>query len=282
RFDVTDVLPAVSVPTLVLHRVDDVVPVMGSRIIAARIPGAKLVELPGEDHAFWFGDADSILDEVELFLTGVRPAPDPDRALVTVMFTDIVGSTERAAELGDRRWSDLLESHHEIVRRQLEIHGGREIDTAGDGFLATFDGPARAIRCAQAISEEIRTLGIEIRAGIHSGECEFADGHVHGIAVHIGARVAALAGPSEVLASSTVADLVAGSGLSFVDRGTHELKGVPGAWRVVALAPDGSGRPLLDPNGGELRASDRIALTLARRMPRSMRAVTRLGRRGET
>jgi class 3 adenylate cyclase len=277
--DVTDVLPTVSVPTLVLHRIDDVVPVQGGRLLASRIPGAKLVELPGQDHGFWFGDFDPIIDEIELFLTGTRTAREPERALATVLFTDIVGSTERAAELGDRRWADLLESHHGIVRRQLEIFRGEEVDTAGDSFLATFDGPARAIRCAQAIRDEIRKLGMEIRAGLHTGECELANGDVRGIAVHIGARVAALAGPGEILASSTVADLVAGSGLSFAERGTHRLKGVPGQWRIVALPHEGHAAPPVVDTATRMRPSDRLVVKLARRMPRSMRTAARLARR---
>jgi class 3 adenylate cyclase len=278
--DVTDVLPAVTVPTLVLHRADDVVPVTASRILAAGIPGAKLVVLPGQDHAFWFGDFAPILDEIQAFLTGARPAPAPDRALATLLFTDIVGSTETATKLGDRQWADLLERHDAIVRQQLDGFHGREINTTGDGFLATFDGPARAIQCARTITEQVRRLGIEVRAGLHTGECEFADGDIHGIAVHIGARILGLAGPSEVLASSTVADLVAGSGLRFVERGVHDLKGVPGQWRIVALAQEGeSERPTLSQDENSIRASDRFALRLARRMPRSMRAATRVVRR---
>jgi class 3 adenylate cyclase len=278
--DVTDLLPSITVPTLVLHRVDDAVPVTASRIIAARIPGARLVELPGQDHAFWFGDMTPILDETEAFLTGSRATSEPERALATVLFTDIVGSTETATQLGDRRWSDLLARHDAIVRRQLDSFRGQEIVTTGDGFLATFDGPARALHFARSISDEVSTLGV-VRAGVHTGELELADGDVHGIAVHIGARIFALAGPGEVLASSTVADLVAGSGLSFTDRGTHALKGVPGEWRIVALAQDGDPeRPVLDQDGSLMRASDRLTLRLARHMPRSMRAATRLARRG--
>jgi class 3 adenylate cyclase len=277
--DVMDALPTISVPTLVIHRTDDVVPIAASRMLAARIPGAKFVELAGQDHAFWAGDFDPILVEIESFLTGTRPAPEPERALATVLFTDIVGSTERAAQLGDRRWSDLLEGHHAIVRRQLEGFRGREVDTAGDGFLATFEGPARAISCAQAISEEVQELGIEIRAGVHTGECEISDDGVRGIAVHIGARVAALAGPSEILASSTVADLVAGSGITFSERGTHQLKGVPGEWRIVAVDREGTARQAVDSAADGMRRADRVAVTLARRMPRTMRAATRLSRR---
>jgi pimeloyl-ACP methyl ester carboxylesterase len=234
--DVRHVLPAIRVPTLILHSVGDRgLDVRGSRYMVERIPGAKYVELPGMDHLPWLSDADAILGEVEEFLTGVRHGPEPDRVLATVLFTDIVGATERAAGLGDRRWRDLLESHNSLVRRELARSRGREVDTTGDGFLATFDGPARAIRCASAISDGARPLGIEIRAGLHTGECELIGNKVGGIAVHIGARVAASAAPGEVLVSSTVKDLVAGSGLRFADRGVHTLKGVPGEWRLFAV-----------------------------------------------
>jgi class 3 adenylate cyclase len=190
------------------------------------------VELPGEDHLFFVGDSEAMLAAIEKFLTGVRPMPEIDRVLATVLFTDIVGSTERAATLGDRAWSALLDTHHGIVRRQLERHGGREVKTIGDGFLATFDGPARAIRCACEIRDGVRALGIEIRIGLHTGECELMEDDVRGLAVHIGARVMANAGRGEVVVSSTVRDLVAGSGLRFVDRGAHGLQGVPGEWRL--------------------------------------------------
>ncbi|HEV8676495.1 MAG TPA: adenylate/guanylate cyclase domain-containing protein, partial [Methylomirabilota bacterium] len=200
-----------------------------------RIPGAKYVELPGIDHLPFVGPADTILDEIEEFLTGVRHGPEPDRVLATVLFTDIVGATERAAALGDRRWRELLEQHHATVRSELGRFRGREIDTAGDGFLATFDGPARAIRSACAITEAVRPLGLAVRAGLHTGECELMDDKVGGIAVHIGARVAAEAKAGEVLVSHTVKDLVAGSGLRFADRGIRALKGVPGEWRLFAV-----------------------------------------------
>jgi pimeloyl-ACP methyl ester carboxylesterase len=237
EIDVRHVLPAIRIPTLVLHRAGDVfVDVSGGRYVAAHIPGAKYVELPGVDHPPFVGDAEAVLQEVEEFLTGVRPAPEPDRVLATVLFTDIVGSTERAAELGDQRWRDLLGAHHAAVRRELERFRGREVDTAGDGFLATFDGPARAVRCARAIHDAVRPLGIELRAGLHTGEIELLGDDIGGIAVHIAARVAALAGPGEVLASSTVKDLVAGSGLRFEDRGTRALRGGPDEWRLFAAA----------------------------------------------
>ncbi len=236
EMDIRSVLPAIRVPTLVVHRSGDMmVDVRSGRYLAEHVPGAKYVELPGQDHLWWIADQDAILDEVEEFLTGARHAHEPDRVLATVMFTDICGSTERAAELGDRRWRELLERHETVIRRQLERFRGHEVKTIGDGFLATFDGPARGIRCARAISDEITKIGIEIRAGLHTGECEVMNGDVGGIAVHIGARVAARAGPGEVLVSNTVRDLVAGSGLEFEDRGLQPLKGVPGEWRLYAV-----------------------------------------------
>ena len=233
EIDTRAVLPTITVPTLVLQRSGDRdVKLKEGRWIAQQIPGAKYVELSGDDHLVWVGDSDALLDEVEEFLTGVRRGPEPDRVLATVLFTDIVGATERAAKLGDQRWRELLEEHHRSIREELERFRGREIDTAGDGFLATFDGPARAIRCACVIRDAMRSLGIEIRAGLHTGECELVGEKIAGIAVHTGARVAGLAGPGEVLVSNTVKDLVAGSGIELVDRGEHQLKGVPGIWRL--------------------------------------------------
>jgi pimeloyl-ACP methyl ester carboxylesterase len=234
--DLRAVLPTIRVPTLVIHRSDDRdVNVEEGRWIAAQIPGARYVELPGIDHVPWVGNQDEVLDEIEEFLTGARPAPEPDRVLATVLFTDIAASTARAVELGDRRWRELLEVHHAAVRRQLERFRGREVDAAGDGFLATFDGPARGVRCARAIVDAVREVGLALRAGLHTGECELVNGGVRGIAVHTGARVAAQAAPGEVLVSSTVKDLTAGSGIEFEDRGEHELKGVPGEWRLYAV-----------------------------------------------
>jgi pimeloyl-ACP methyl ester carboxylesterase len=233
--DLRNVLPAIRVPTLVLHRAGNrFIGVGHGRHLAAHIPGARFVELPGEDHLFHVGATEAMLGEIEEFLTGVRSVPEVDRVLATVLFTDIVDSTARAAALGDRAWRALLDAHHEIVRRALERHRGRAIEFAGDGLLATFDGPARAIRCAGAIGAAVRALGIEIRAGLHTGEVERAGDAIRGIAVHIGARVAAAAGAGEVLVSSTVKDLVAGSGIRFADRGLHVLKGVPGEWRLFA------------------------------------------------
>jgi len=235
EIDVRHALPAVGVPTLILHRLgDQSLPVDGSRYMADRISGAKLVELPGEDHLPWVGDQDGVLDEVEGFLTGVRRGADPDRVLATVLFTDVVRSTERAAELGDKRWSELLASHHMAVRNELSHWRGTEIDTTGDGFLATFDGPARAVRCACAARDAVHELGLDIRAGLHTGEYEIFGSSIAGLTVHTGARIAALAGPGEVLVSSAVKDLVAGSGIEFEDRGERQLKGVPDRWHVYS------------------------------------------------
>ncbi|MBN1530270.1 MAG: alpha/beta fold hydrolase [Thermoleophilaceae bacterium] len=236
QIDTRSVLASISAPTLVMHRAGDrAAPVAFGRYLAENIPGARYVELDGVDHLPMV-DSEEILDELEEFLTGSRLDHEPDRVLATVMFTDIVASTERAAELGDSRWRDLIETHDRLVRRQLDRHRGRAVKTLGDGFLATFDGPARAIRCAQAIREGVRSLGIEIRAGLHTGELEVRGDDVAGMAVNIGARVGAKAEPGEVLVSSTVTDLVVGSGLEFRERGTHELKGVPGEWRLYAVA----------------------------------------------
>ena len=234
--DLTPVLPSIRVPTLVMHRQGDrAVDVEHGRELAALIPNSVYKELPGSDNFWWVGDVDVIADEIQEFLTGVRPAREPDRILATVLFTDLVGSTERAAELGDRGWNELLERHNRVVRRELAAFRGREVSTAGDSFVATFDGPARGIRCAQSISQAVEGLGLQIRAGLHTGEVERVAGDIRGLAVHIGARVAATARPGEVLVSAAVPPLVAGSGIEFEDRGTHELKGVPGEWRLYAV-----------------------------------------------
>ncbi len=235
--DVRAVLPTIHVPTLVIHRRGDrVVNRRAGEELAEQIPGARYVELPGIDHLPWAGDAEGVLGEIEEFLTGARTVPEPDRVLATVMFTDIVGSTERAAEFGDARWRELLTAHQEAVRRELGRFRGREVKTLGDGYLATFDGPARAILCGCAIVEAAQSHGLEIRVGIHCGEVELMENDVGGIAVHIAARVGALAAPGEVLVSSTVKDLVAGSEIQFADRGAKQLKGVPDEWRLFAAA----------------------------------------------
>jgi len=252
QIDIRHVLPAIRVPTLVMYRRDarfghgaaawrqeggDVfTPAEQGRYMADRIPGAKLVELPGIDHLPWVGKSDEVIDEVEEFLTGVRHGPEPDKALATILFTDIVASTEIVARQGDRRWRELLERYYAMVRRQLDRFRGQVVDTAGDGLLAAFDGPARAIRCARAIVEAVTALGLQVRAGLHTGECELMSGRIMGIAVHIASRVASMAGPGEVLVSSTVKDLVFGAGFDFIDRGVHSLKGIPGEWRLYAVA----------------------------------------------
>jgi len=237
EIDVRHLLPTVQAPTLILHRADDaLVPVRAGRYIAEHIPGARYAEIPGTDHMVTdYETQDVIADEIEEFITGERHHLETDRVLATVMFTDVVGSTQRAAELGDSRWRELRGSWSAVMRKELTIFRGREVDTAGDGMLATFDGPARAIRCARSVRERVRALGLQVRTGLHTGECELLGDGVVGIAVHIGARVAAMAGPDEVLVSSTVRDLVAGSGLQFVDRGMHSLKGVPGEWRLFVV-----------------------------------------------
>jgi class 3 adenylate cyclase len=240
--DVREALPAIGVPTLAAVRSgDDPLNRAGTRYIAEQIPGARYVELAGAAHAPAAGDQEAVTTLLRAFVEEAwaqrRHEPEADRVLATVLFTDIVGSTEKMADLGDRRWRDLLQQHHATVRRELQRYRGVEMDTAGDGFFARFDGPARGIRCAQSIVDAVRPLGLDLRAGLHTGECELADGKVAGIAVSIGARIAAAAGPGEVLVSSTVKDLVAGSGLHFDDRGVRPLKGVPGEWRLFAVAP---------------------------------------------
>ena len=240
EIDIRPILSAIRVPTLILHREGDrVVGMDDARYLAEQIPSAELVLLAGDDHLPWVGDQDSVLDEVEECLTGIRRGPALDRVLATVLFTDIVDSTKKAAELGDTKWKGLLHAHDERVRTELARFRGVEVKTTGDGFLASFDGPARAVGCAHAIIDGVRNLGIEIRAGCHTGEVELLDGDLGGIAVHIGARVVALAGAGEVLVSSTVKDLVVGSGLTFDDRGLHRLKGVPDEWHLYAVTWNG-------------------------------------------
>jgi len=238
-WDITELVPRIEMPVLVLHKAGHtILPIRNGHELAATLPDARLVELPGTGTTIFSNDVDDIADEIEAFLTGTRPPARRDRVLSTVLFTDIVGSTERAAALGDRDWRTLLERHHGLLRATLDRHAGHEVHTAGDGFLATFDAPRRAIECAQTASEDVRSIGLEIRAGVHTGEIELSDGDVQGLAVHIGARISALAGPGQVLVSSTVKDIVVGSGIEFREHGEHELKGVPGTWRVYeAVSP---------------------------------------------
>ncbi|MGH2726541.1 MAG: adenylate/guanylate cyclase domain-containing protein [Actinomycetota bacterium] len=234
--DVRHILPTIRVPTLILHQREEMfLPLVLSQDLAARIPGAKYVELSGRDHLFWFGDPEETVGEILEFVTGSRSAPDMDRVLATVLFVDIVGSTERAAEVGDHQWRDLLERYYAIAGGEVERFRGRKVKTLGDGILATFDGPARAVRCAQALAERTRELGLEVRSGVHTGEIEVIGDDVGGIAVHIGSRVAGHAGPGEVVVSSMVKDLAAGSGLAFADRGTHSLRGVPDEWHLYSV-----------------------------------------------
>jgi pimeloyl-ACP methyl ester carboxylesterase len=237
QIDISDIVATIRVPTLVIHRTEDTgINVEGGRYLAQHIPGARLIEFSGTDHIPFVGDhVNEIADAIEEFVTGTRTPVEVDRMLATVLFTDIVGSTAKAAELGDRRWRDLLDNHCATIRRNLTRFRGHEIKTTGDGILATFDGPARGVRCACAIADDVRPLGIEVRAGLHTGECEMMDSDIGGIAVHIGARVAGLADAGEVLVSSTVKDLVAGSGLRFSDRGCQSLKGVPGDWHIFGV-----------------------------------------------
>jgi class 3 adenylate cyclase len=273
QIDVRAILGSVRVPTLVLHRKGDAIPVEFGREIAANIPGARLIELDGVDHYPAVGDIESITGEVEQFLTGQRHEHPPDRVLATVLFTDIVDSTRRAADLGDRRWRELLERHDETTRTEITRFQGRVVKHTGDGFLATFDGPTRAVRCATTLAERIPELGIDVRSGLHTGECELRDDDIGGIAVHIGARIAALAQPGEVLVSSTVKDLVNGSGIAFQDRGTHVLKGVPGEWKLFTPAGQhdpaenllpATEEPVQDPLIDRLSRRPRIGRTLLR------------------
>jgi class 3 adenylate cyclase len=236
EFDVRDVLPSIRVPTLVMHRTDDTfIKVEHSRYIASKVPGARYVELEGEENMFSVGDVEAVMGEIEEFLTGTRHVHEPDRMLATVLFTDICDSTRRAAEMGDRGWRFLLERHDALFRQALDRHRGREVKRTGDGFLATFDGPARAIRCAASVAEAMGSLGLQIRAGLHTGELEVMDGDLGGLALHIASRVMSHARPNEVLVSGTVKDLVVGSGIDFEERGEKELRGVPGEWRLYAV-----------------------------------------------
>jgi class 3 adenylate cyclase len=253
----------------VLHRRGDHIPIEQGRYYAEHIPGAGLVELEGSDHVPFLGDVESIVGEVEEFLTGARAVHASDQVLATVLFTDIVGSTERAAQLGDRAWNAMLQRHDELVRAQLAAHDGREVKQVGDGFLATFDRPARAVRCARTIASEMTGLGVSVRAGLHTGECESRGDDLGGLAVHIGARIGALAGAGEVLVSGTVRDLLLGSGIEFSDSGLHTLKGVPGDWRLFAVKDTAPPAPLTDVADTGASVAGRVALRAFRRAPRA-------------
>ncbi len=285
--DVRAALPRISAPTLVVNRENSFIPLELGRYLAREIPGAKLAVFPGQDHLVWVGDWEPIIDEMEQFLTGARHRSDPDRALATILFTDIVSSTERTAEDGDERWHSLVEQHDRLLRAEIERYGGRPIKTLGDGFLAVFEGPAKALRCARAICDAVRPLGVDVRIGVHTGECDRRGDDLAGIAVNVAARIVALAGTGEVLVSSTVRELVLGSGLEFVERGTHSLKGVPGEWRLFAVTGDGrtDARPVSEVEAAvaaltpgpldTMRPRDRALLAAAQRSPRTLRAVGR-------
>jgi len=268
RMDVRSILPTVRVPTLVLHHENSPIPATQGKLMAELIPGARYVELPGRDHLPGAGDSEAIACEIEEFLTGGRPGAPPDRVLATVLITDIADSTRHAAELGDSAWSQLRERHDALTRSQLGRFRGREVKQTGDGFLASFDGPARAIRCAAAVRDEARELGLEIRAGVHTGECELIGEDLAGLAVHVAARVAAKAQPNEILVSRTVRDLVMGSSIELADRGAHELKGVPGEWRLFAVEADqASATPSDQLSPLRPGVTERVARLLVRRTP---------------
>ena len=280
RIDVRSVLPSIRVPTLVLHREGDSMPIEAGRVLGELIPNARFVELPGRDHAFWFGDQGTIAEEIEGFVTGEHPATPAERALATLLFTDIVDSTQRAAGLGDSEWRRLLERHNATVRDSVERCGGRVVKLLGDGALATFGSPASAVRCGVELRDSLASLGLQIRAGVHTGECELIGDDLGGVAVHIGARVGAAAQPGEVLVSSTVAELVMGSGLYFEERGSHQLKGVPGRWRLMAVTGEGTPPPM-QVQAMPLRRGDRTLERVARSFPGAVRVATRVaGRRG--
>jgi class 3 adenylate cyclase len=286
RIDVRPILPTITAPTLVIHARDEIVPVQCGRDIADHIPGARMLEVDGGDHAPWLADPDRILTVVEEFLTGSQAAPPSTRrALRAVLFTDIVGSTQRAAAAGDERWRAVLHRFDDITAEQTQRFGGTVVESTGDGHLVTFDGPTHAIRCAEALRTEAETLGIEIRAGIHTGECELRDTRIGGLAVHIAARIVAQAGPGEILVSRTVCDLVVGSGTGFVDRGNVELRGVPGTWQLLAVDRHGPAAgsaeaqllamPTPSPRA-TMRRSDRAVELMARRTPWILRGMARL------
>jgi pimeloyl-ACP methyl ester carboxylesterase len=286
QFDVRPILPTITAPTLVIHARDDLIPVQGGRYLADHIPGARILEVDGKDHVPWLADPDRITTEIQEFLTGSHAAPSQShRALRTVLFTDMVASTERAAVAGDERWRAVLHRFGEITTELTERFGGTVVKSTGDGHLATFDGPTQAIRCAEALRTDAETLGIEIRAGIHTGECELLDADIGGIAVHIAARICGQAGAGEILASRTVRDLVVGSGTGFEDRGSVELRGVPGTWQLLAVDRDGARAGSAEaelasmPTPGRrtaMRRSDRAVEMIARRTPWIMRGMARL------
>jgi class 3 adenylate cyclase/pimeloyl-ACP methyl ester carboxylesterase len=281
--DVRDILGAVRVPTLVLHvEGDTAIPVEAGRLLADRIPGARILEFPGIDHAFWVSDPDLMSDDIEQFVTGSVNHAEPDRVLATVLFTDIVGSTEMAARLGDTAWRQVLERHDTLISQCVASYGGRVVKNIGDGALASFDGPARAVRCGAELCTTAPELGVQLRAGVHTGECEAIGDDLGGLAVHIGARVGSLAEAGEVLVSGTVKDLVVGSGMHFADHGEHELKGVPGSWRVYRLGEERRAGPRAEPLDSardHMRRGDRMTVAMARRAPRMMRMGARLAAR---
>jgi class 3 adenylate cyclase len=279
--DVRPALSAVSAPTLVMHRRGDLVPIAHGRLVADRVAGARFVELAGSDHVIWTQNTDVVVGEIEQIVTGSRTAVERDRILATVLFTDIVNSTRQAAALGDTTWRQLLDRHDELVREEVERADGRVVQFVGDGSLAVFAGPARAIACAETLVAGIEELGLSVRAGLHTGECESRGSDLGGIAVHIGARVGALAGPGEVLVTRTVVDLVVGSGLTFIDRGEHELKGVPGAWRLYGVAGQSTAsRKPVESTHDFMTSADRLTVRLARRAPGVMRTLGSLAQRG--
>jgi class 3 adenylate cyclase len=286
RTDVRSILPTITAPTLVIHARDEVIPVQEGRYIADHIPGARLIEVDGNDHVPWFADPDRFITELEEFLTGGHAAPSQSRrALRTVLFTDIVASTQHAAATGDERWRAVLQRFGEITAELTQRFGGTVVKSTGDGYLATFDGPTQAIRCAEALRADAETLGIQIRAGIHTGECELLDTDIGGIAVHIAARILGQAGAGEILVSGTVRDLVVGSGTGFEDRGSVELRGVPGTWQLLAVDRHGprAGSPEEElvsmPTPGRrtaMRRSDRAVEAIARRAPWILRGMAHL------
>jgi class 3 adenylate cyclase len=278
--DVRPALGAISASTLVMHRRGDLVPIAHSRLIADRVNGARLVELDGSDHAIWTQEADVIVGEIEQLITGSRTAVERDRILATILFTDIVESTRRAAELGDATWRQLLDRHDELVRHEVERAGGRVVNFVGDGMLAVFAGPARAITCAESLVAGVDERGLALRAGVHTGECEARGADLGGIAVHIGARVGAVAGAGEIVVTRTVVDLVVGSGLAFSDRGEHELKGVPGLWQLYSVAGQSeAARRAVEPADSYMTSGDRLTVRFARRAPGVLRTLGSLTQR---